>query len=73
GAAMRGIETYRFAIIGLGGLFGLGIVASFAMTADIYLMKPVTQFVWQEQGTGSSCSATVLEEAAISQARLIDF
>ena len=55
---MRGIETYRFAIIGLGGLFGLGIVASFAMTADIYLMKPVTQFVWQEQGTGSSCSAT---------------
>lgn len=70
---MRGVETYRFAIIGLGGLFGLGIVASFAMTADIYLMKPVTQFVWQEQGTGSSCNATVLKEAAISQARLIDF
>ncbi len=70
---MRSVETYRFAIIGLGGLLCLGVVGSFAMTADVFLMKPVTQFVWQEAGTGSSCQATVLEEAAISQARLIDF
>jgi hypothetical protein len=39
---MKGVEIYRFAIIGLGGLFGLGVVASFAMTADTYLMKPVS-------------------------------
>jgi intracellular multiplication protein IcmL len=70
---MRSVESYRFLIIGLGGLFGFGVVASFALTAETYLMRPVTQFVWKEQGTGSSCNATVLHEAAISQARLIDF
>ncbi len=61
---MKGVEIYRFAIIGLGGLFGLGVVASFAMTADTFLMKPVTQFVWREQGTGSSCNERSCDQSS---------
>lgn len=70
---MKTVESYRFAIIGLGGLFAFGVVASLAVTADVFAMRPVTTFVWVDQKTGASCEATVLDEAAISQARLIDF
>lgn len=65
--------TYGVTITTLSGLFALGAFSSLAMTADTFWARPVTNFIWREDGTEGECNATVLAQPTISQSRIVDF